>query len=196
VRSINVPLNEADAAAMTEILAEHAAAGRAEIEAEGVPVEDIVAVHEADLLFRGQSHVFRTPLASGAFDPDATLAQFAAMYRERFDIELGGMRAMLANLRTTVFGMRPTLAMDVFAPRETVPVPHPRASREVFFSGTAFTTPLWRREDLPVGFSITGPAIIEQMDATTVLDPGASLVVDALGNLVIRFEEKLFGTSP
>ncbi len=133
MRSINVPLNEADPEAMTAILAQHAAAGRAEIEAEGVPVEDIVAVHEADLLFRGQSHVFRTPLASAAFDPDATLAQFAAMYRERFDIELGGMRAMLANLRTTVFGVRPTLAMDVFAPRETVSAPRPRASARCSF---------------------------------------------------------------
>jgi N-methylhydantoinase A len=197
VRSINVPLNEADAAAMTAILAEHAAAGRAEIEVEGVPVDDIVAVHEADLLFRGQSHVFRTPLTSGVFDSDATLAQFAAMYRERFDIELGGMRAMLANLRTTVFGVRPTLAMEVFAPKETIQVPRPRAFREVFFSGTACTTPLWRREDLPVGFSISGPAIVEQMDATTVLDPGASLIVDIVGNLVIGFDAHAFsGTLP
>ena len=196
VRSINVPLNEADTGAMTAILAEHAAAGRAEIEAEGVPVNDIVVVHEADLLFRGQSHVFRTPLTSGAFDTDATLTQFTAMYRERFDIELSGMRAMLANLRTTVFGVRPPLAMEVFAPKRTIQVPQPGAFREVFFSGAACTTPLWRREDLPVGFSISGPAIVEQMDATTVLDPGASLIVDTLGNLVIRFDENLSGTLP
>jgi N-methylhydantoinase A len=36
-----------------------------------------------------------------------------------------------------------------------------------------------------VGFELPGPAIIEQMDATTVLDPGARLSVDPAGNLII-----------
>jgi N-methylhydantoinase A len=44
---------------------------------------------------------------------------------------------------------------------------------------------------------MSGPAIVEQMDATTVLDPGASLVVEPLGNLVIRFDEQnVVGTAP
>jgi N-methylhydantoinase A len=188
VRSIGVPLADADPQAMAEILNSHAQQGRALILSEGVPVEEIVVMHEADLLFRGQSHVFRTPLSGTAFDPSALLDRFATLYKARFDIELGGMRAMLANLRSTVFGVRPKLAMSVFAPQDTEPSPQPRATRDVFFAGVAHRTPIWRRAALPIGYRLSGPAIIEQMDATTVLDPGAALEVDALGNLIISRE--------
>jgi N-methylhydantoinase A len=39
---------------------------------------------------------------------------------------------------------------------------------------------------LPVGAEILGPAILEQPDATIVVDPGLSAVVDGLGNVVMR----------
>jgi N-methylhydantoinase A len=38
---------------------------------------------------------------------------------------------------------------------------------------------------LPTGARIAGPAIVQQMDATTVIEPGAVAVVDAIGNLKI-----------
>jgi N-methylhydantoinase A len=37
-----------------------------------------------------------------------------------------------------------------------------------------------------VGAVVTGPAIIEQLDATTVVPPGRRATVDRVGNLVIR----------
>ena len=48
--------------------------------------------------------------------------------------------------------------------------------------------PVYQRADLPVGFSLVGPAIIEQSDTTTVLYPGHSAVVDRLGNIVMTIE--------
>ncbi len=38
---------------------------------------------------------------------------------------------------------------------------------------------------LPLGARLTGPAIVQQMDATTVIEPGATATVDAIGNLRI-----------
>ncbi|WP_149538278.1 hydantoinase/oxoprolinase family protein [Siccirubricoccus phaeus] len=183
VRTIGRPLLEVEGAAMEAILAEHAAQGRALIEGEGVPIEGIVTVHEADLLFRGQSHVFRMAVTL-PFAPAEVLAQFTARYRQRFDIELAGMRVVLANLRTTVLGTRRKIGMALFAP-EAVGEPVPRTSRQVVFGTKAWTTPIYRRETLPAGHVLPGPAIIEQMDATTVVDPGATLRVDSTGNLVI-----------
>jgi N-methylhydantoinase A len=184
VRTIGRPLLEVDGAAMDAILAEHAAAGIHQIEVEGVPHEGIVLLHEADLLFRGQSHVFRMPVTSPGFDPQAVLRDFAARYKARFDIELGEMRTVLANLRTTVLGTRRKVPMALFAP-EATGTPTPRTRRAVYFDGTAHDTPIYVRETLPVGHRLAGPAIIEQMDATTVLDPGATLRVDPAGNLII-----------
>ena len=46
-------------------------------------------------------------------------------------------------------------------------------------------TPIYRRAQLPPGRSITGPAIVEEMSATVVMQPGQTLTVDPIGNLVI-----------
>jgi N-methylhydantoinase A len=189
VRTVGRPLLEVDGAEMDAILAEHAARGRELIVAEGVPVDDIVAVHEADMLFRGQSHVFRIPLTDVSFDPARTLDRFTALYKARFDIEATGLRAVIANLRTTVLGIRPKIPMSLFAPAGAEATPQPRTMREVFFGDVPYATAVWRRETLPLGHTLLGPAIVEQMDATTVVGPGARLDVDGLGNLIISVKD-------
>jgi N-methylhydantoinase A len=59
----------------------------------------------------------------------------------------------------------------------------------VWFEGSGLDTPVYRRADLPCGFSFQGPAIIEQLDATTVVPPGASAEVDKYLNIIIRVKE-------
>jgi N-methylhydantoinase A len=126
------------------------------------------------------------PVTSPGFDPAAVMRGFAARYKERFDIELTEMRAMLVNLRTSVQGIRPKVGMEVFAPApSTASAAGPRTVRAVTFGGRVHETPVWQRESIPVGHVLRGPLIVEQMDATTVVDPGARLEVDRLGNLII-----------
>jgi N-methylhydantoinase A len=55
----------------------------------------------------------------------------------------------------------------------------------VWFEGGWKATPIWRREQLAPGARLAGPAIIEQMDATTVIEPGNTVVADKFGNLVV-----------
>jgi len=184
VRSVGRPLLDCDGAEMDAILAEHRAAGEAQVADDGVPIEGLVVKHEADLLFRGQSHVFRIPVTGPGFDPGRVFATFCQLYRARFEIELGEMRAMLASLRTTVLGTRRSIDGGLFA-RHAAPAEPAIRQREVWFDGRGWETAILRREHLAVGATISGPAIIEQLDATTVLDPGASLTVDPSGNLVI-----------
>ncbi|MGA7867467.1 MAG: hypothetical protein WCA23_26345, partial [Stellaceae bacterium] len=57
--------------------------------------------------------------------------------------------------------------------------------RQVRFNGGWFDTWLFDRASLGSGARLTGPAIVEQPDTTVVIDPGATAVVDGLGNLVI-----------
>ena len=45
--------------------------------------------------------------------------------------------------------------------------------------------PRFRRDGLKAGNRIAGPAVIDQMDATTVIPPGFAAKVDGCGNLVI-----------
>jgi N-methylhydantoinase A len=55
--------------------------------------------------------------------------------------------------------------------------------RRVWFDTGWLETPVYQREALPQRFA--GPAIIEQLDCTTVLEPGNSAQVDPSGNLVV-----------
>ena len=62
--------------------------------------------------------------------------------------------------------------------------PTPRL-RPVWFDGAAADVHIWSRADLPAGFEVDGPAIIEQPDTTVVVYPGDRIVVDHVGNLIM-----------
>jgi N-methylhydantoinase A len=55
----------------------------------------------------------------------------------------------------------------------------------VRFNGGWLDTPIFDRASLGRGATLAGPAIVEQPDTTVVIDPGATAIVDDLGNLVI-----------
>ena len=57
--------------------------------------------------------------------------------------------------------------------------------RNVYYGGRFHLTPTFRRDALVAGNKIKGPALIEEYASTTVLMPGDTMDVDALGNLVI-----------
>jgi N-methylhydantoinase A len=58
--------------------------------------------------------------------------------------------------------------------------------RQTWFAATGFcATPVYDRDRLPTGADFIGPAIVEQMDTTTVVPPQARVEVDTIGNLMI-----------
>lgn len=64
--------------------------------------------------------------------------------------------------------------------------PEPAALRQVHFAGRSYETPIFRRGALAAGAALTGPAIIEQLDATTALWPRQRLQVDRYGQLLLE----------
>jgi len=62
------------------------------------------------------------------------------------------------------------------------------AHRPVYFeeAGGLVDTQIYERWHLGPGSKVQGPAIIEQMDSTTVVSPGMSADVDHLGNLFVN----------
>jgi N-methylhydantoinase A len=185
VQTVNLPLREVSGTAIDTLLYAQAERGRALIQSEGVTVARIDAVHEADLLYQGQTHVLRIPVASPGFHPENVLRQFAARYRERFDVELSEMRAMLVNIRTRVIGQRPRQDIRHLATASLGTSDAPPVHRHVYFAGGWHETAIYRRDRLTADARITGPAIVEQPDTTVVIDPDATAHVDAWGNLVI-----------
>jgi N-methylhydantoinase A len=191
VQSIGQPLANVETSEIDSRFADQAASGRQLLDREGVPLAEIEVQHEVDLLFRGQSHVFRVPVTAPGFDRNAVLADFMESYKARFDIELPEMTAMLANLRTTVIGQRAPVDLAIFAPTtDGSGAPPPSDARQVRFNDGWFETAVFDRAALGRGARLAGPAIVEQPDTTVVIDPGATAIVDGLGNLVISVGEK------
>ena len=93
----------------------------------------------------------------------------------------------LATLRVIAVGSRPAVDLAALAPREGSTLEAARSGqRRVWFDGAWHEAAVYDRLALPIGARIEGPAILEQADATIVVDPGLAATVDRFGNLVMR----------
>ncbi|MBL8704023.1 MAG: hydantoinase/oxoprolinase family protein [Rhodospirillales bacterium] len=189
VNTINKPLPVLDMDLVKRTLEAQIAEGRATIAREGVAVEAIEVLHEADMQFQGQSHILTVSLPGVDVTREALVKAFADTYWKRFEVSLPEIRPVLVNLHTAVIGRRPTLPLDALLPSEGRAATVEGAlveRRKVWFSeGGWQETAVYRREKLPPGAKFAGPAIVEQLDCTIVIEPGDRVEADKYGNLVV-----------
>ncbi len=192
VNTLNQPVGGLDEAKARAILARHAAEGRDLIAKEAVRPETIRVVHSADMQFVGQTHLLNLSLPSADITRAHLQDLFEKAYHARFRVRLPEIRAALVNLNTSVIGVRAQVDLS------TLIDPAGRAAsladalverRPVWFDGRWIDTPVYARERLPLNAAFEGPAILEQMDATTVVEPGDRVSSDADGNIVIAVRQ-------
>lgn len=91
------------------------------------------------------------------------------------------------NLRTAAIGRRPKFDLRTLAPGADCSLEKARTgTRPVWFDGGWHETAIYARLDLPVGAVVEGPAILEQPDATVLVDPDLAARVDELGNVILE----------
>lgn len=188
VRSINQPLDLVDMGRVHEILADQAENGRALISEEKLELNGIEVRNTCDMQFVGQTHLLRIALPDATPDRETLQSLFEAAYHARFHVDLPNIRANLMNLNVSVIGKRPELDLsrliDPAGRQKTVEMAR-KGQRRVYFGGWV-DTPLYWRDHLPLDATLIGPAIIEQMDTTIVVEPGDRVRSDADGNLIIE----------
>jgi len=136
--------------------------------------------------FVGQTHLLRVALPSASPSREEMQGWFEAAYHARFRVDLPTIQANLVNLNVSVIGERPALDLSrLIDPQGRRERAEPASTRNVWFQGW-HETPVYWRDHLPLKTSLQGPAIIEQMDTTVLVDPGAKVVSDADGNLIIE----------
>jgi N-methylhydantoinase A len=186
VRTLNRPLDMVDMAEVHGVLAGQDAEGRRLIGAGKIALTTTRAEYSADMQFVGQTHLLRVPLPSATPSRDDLQRLFEAAYHTRFRVDLPTIRANLVNLNVSVIGERPALDLSrLIDPAGRQPTAAPTGSRKVWFDGWQ-DTPVYWRDHLPLELALTGPAIIEQMDTTIVIEPGAHVTSDADGNLIVK----------
>jgi N-methylhydantoinase A len=189
VNTVNQPVGSLDEARIAEILQRHREEGAALIAKEAVKPESIRVTHSADMQFVGQTHILNVPLPSAEVNRATLQGLFEKAYFARFRVELPEIRANLVNLNTSVTGVRPAVDLSRLidpSGRAATLEGALRETRPVWYDGNWHDTPVYAREKLPLDAVIDGPAILEQMDATTVLEPGDRARSDADGNIVIE----------
>lgn len=187
VRTINKPLAQVEDGVMAAAFKAQIEQGRATIARENVAVEEIQTVHRADMQFQGQSHILTVAIDDLNISREALQQAFEAAYWQRFHVELKEIRAVLVNLHAAVIGKRKPVALKSIAaaaPKATLKEAE-IGRRKVWFEAGWVETPVYRRELLPEGAKFDGPAILEQLDCTTVIEPGNRAELDAIGNLIV-----------
>jgi len=193
VRTVNTPLDAMEIDTLAEMLTAQAAEGEALIRQEPVRINTIEVQHSLDMQFAGQTHMLQVQLASSAMARDEIQAAFEEAYFNRFRVRLSEIRAQIVNVNTTVTGRRPEVDLGGLidnAARASSVAAAQTGSRPVWFDGSGAAsgwqnTPLYAREKLPLDARLSGPAILEQMDSTTLIEPGDSAVIDDDGNILI-----------
>ncbi|MEM7250239.1 MAG: hydantoinase/oxoprolinase family protein [Pseudomonadota bacterium] len=149
-----------------------------------------------DARYVGQNFELRVPVSEGGRLGSSELPAFAEL-RERFfavhDQAYGYHNPHdpieLINIRLTAIGHAPQpKAREIAATSSQAP--QAIDTRDVWFEPEApVATPVYARGDLEPGLALAGPAVIEQLDTTTLLYPSDTLTVDANSNLLIKVNE-------
>jgi N-methylhydantoinase A len=198
VRTVNTPLDAMDIDRLGEMLSSQAAEGEALIRQEPVRIERIEVTHSLDMQFAGQTHLLQVPLASASMTAADIKATFEEVYFNRFRVRLPEIRAQIVNVNTSVTGRRPEVDLGGLidnAGRAGSVAAAQTGSRPVWFDGAGADsgwqdTPVYAREKLPLDAQISGPAILEQMDTTILIEPQDSAVSDEDGNILVTVGSK------
>ena len=140
-----------------------------------------------EMRYRGQKHTVRVPFEADV-DIDTLVKSFEIIYKRRYGhannnaVEVLGIR-----LGAEADVPRPELA-DLIGEQTIAGTPESSGLRSVYFPAPygRIDVPVWRRDTLPAGFALDGPAVIEEYSSTTVLLPGDHATVGKLGEIIIK----------
>jgi N-methylhydantoinase A len=178
---------------VADVLSALDARARAWFEAERIRPELRRRRASVDMRYVGQNFELSVPLAAGPAEyplmpPSPTVLRdmFFDVHERTYGYHNPADPVEIVNCRLTASGRRhrqppPTPSVAAAGQPRTVGV------RTVWFDADRpFDTPVYRRSDLPGGWAAGGPAVVEQLDSTTLVFPGDAVRVDNAGNLIIE----------
>ncbi|MFD3587482.1 hydantoinase B/oxoprolinase family protein [Streptomyces sp. NPDC058683] len=178
-QSVEAPLEPAAMPGVRKTADDLEAAARSELLAEDVPEDRIEVTRRAQLRYDGTD----TTLTVELTEPDAMKHAFEERHRATYSFTLD-RPVVVEALSVEATGITQPPDLSALAPYEGRPA-DPDAVR-LHTGGAWRDVPLHRREDLPPGGSVTGPAIITEAGATTVVDEGWRAAATDDGHLVME----------
>lgn len=165
--------------------------GRQALLASGIPPEWIVFERAADMRYVGQEHAVAVRMPANAGDESARTEikrRFDEAHELRYSHSAPEESADIVSLRVSAIGrLRKPHFAQIAQGQAMPPANSRRGARTVLFEGAgAIESPVYDREKLLQGNVIAGPAIIEEVASTTVVEPGDTATVNGFGHLVLQ----------
>ena len=164
--------------------------GRESLEREGMNPEEITFLHQVDMRYVGQSYELTIPLPDGklgAAEIAGALVQFHREHDRAYGYSAPGEPVEIVNLRLSAIGKINKPRLREIGAGESPLSAAKKAVRSVYFDEREgfVECPVYDRYRLTAGSVFEGPAIVEEIDATTVIHPGYQALVDGFGNLIL-----------
>jgi N-methylhydantoinase A/oxoprolinase/acetone carboxylase beta subunit len=183
------PIQALDLAALREKLKEIDRRAAQLMAAEKVRTADVAIGYFADVCYIGQSYYLEIPLDPDDADPAGRLYRDFLEAHDRVYGHSVENPARIVGVRTVHrAGGTETLAEMRFAASAG---PKEIGRRDIMVAGEPgfVGATVYDRDALPEGFSFAGPAIVQQADTTTLVEPGWSCIVDKAGNLILAHRD-------
>ena len=140
-----------------------------------------------DMRYAGQGYELtlpcKAPLAPG--DLAKLRADFDEEHRKMFGHTAPEEPVEIVSYRLRGVGRVPPVEIPKFKPTGAPLSAALRETRKARFDGKTVDCPVYQRERLDVGATFTGPAIVDQLDCTTVVPPGQRVRIDEYRNMII-----------
>jgi N-methylhydantoinase A len=187
VQTINQSLDMVDVKVLHNVFAAQSSAGQSALKREAVKVCEVQTEFSVDMQFLGQSHVIRVHLNHGTPTATELRKKFESVYWKRFKVDLPQIRARIVNANCSVIGVcDPIDLSQLIDPAGRHDTAMPVTTRDVYFDGAAYKTPVYWRDHLPQNVQLNGPAVIEQLDCTILIPLGDHVTGGVDGNLTIH----------
>jgi N-methylhydantoinase A len=189
VRSQLTLLSETPPAAVNGMFEQLAAQALEELRGDGFARDRIRITRALDMRYAGQGYEIAVPCRAGPLEA-ADLPQLRVAFDRQHQAMFGHMAPQepveIVSYRVRGAGLVPPVAMPRFERAGTMLADARRGLRRVRFDGKERDCPIYERERLDVGLELAGPAILDQLDCTTVICPGQFARVDEWKNLIVR----------
>ena len=172
------------------ILQELASSAAATLDAEGVARSDQSTVYQVDLRYAGQGMRLTVEILPEEFETgglEEVGNRFDAMHEQLFTFALDTERE-LYTLRALVQGSESAAEAQVLVSGNGDPSAARYAQSKVYYDGQHHDAIIFDRALLRAGDRVSGPAIVTEMDSTTLVLPGCTGEVDPVGNMLIRLD--------
>jgi N-methylhydantoinase A len=154
---------------------------------EGIPVKDQTYTYQVDIRYHGQGLLLTVDFELAELEQkglDVVGDQFDEMHKQLFTFALEEEKELI-NLRAVAQGKPTTVKAQTIPKGGASPAAANIATHKVYMDGKDLDGKLYDRSKLKFGNVIKGPAIILEMDSTTVILPGHVGKVDSLGTILI-----------